>query len=157
MDTWYRWSEETMELLRKSIYSIILSTQSRLYLILFLNAHSVCLNLHLLLALNIAWNVCAAWQKVSMWKGKAQNEVCLAKCSQTVSAPWHPSALQGERLLIVFSKSSLATVPEQIGDFYALWQYASICWNHQFVSGPLYVFACFLKAICVFWLSFFAV
>lgn len=44
-----------------------------------------------------------------------------------LSAPWHPSALQGERLVIVFSKSSQATVPEQIDDFYALhltiWQY----------------------------------
>lgn len=56
----------------------------------------------------------------SQCEGKAQNEVCLAKCSHAGSAPWHPSALQGERLVIVFSKSSLATVPEQIGDFYAL-------------------------------------
>lgn len=37
-----------------------------------------------------------------------------------MSAPWHPLALQGERLVIVFSKSSPATVPGQIGDVYAL-------------------------------------
>lgn len=90
------------------MYSIILSTQSRLYLILFSNAHSVCFNLHLLLALNIAWNVCAPWQ----------NEVCLAKCSQAARAPWHPSALQGESL--VFSESSPATVPKQIAACSAL-------------------------------------
>lgn len=60
---WFRLDEKNMEVLR-NVYSIVLSTQ-RLLFNFFPNAHSVCLNLHLLLALNIAWNVCAAWQKIS--------------------------------------------------------------------------------------------
>lgn len=54
----YRPGKENIEVLR-NVYSKVDS-----YLSLFSNAHSVCLNLHLLLALNTAWNVCAAWQKV---------------------------------------------------------------------------------------------
>lgn len=62
--------------LEKSVCSIILPTQSRLCLILLSNAHSVCLNLHLL-ALSAACNVCAAWQKVSVWKGKHRTKFVL--------------------------------------------------------------------------------
>lgn len=53
MSTYYMLGEENMEVLR-NVYSLVLLPKVDSYLILFSSAHSVCVNLHLLLALNIA-------------------------------------------------------------------------------------------------------
>lgn len=116
----------------KSVYSIILPTQSRLYLTLLSNAHSVCLNLHLLLALNIAWNVCAAWQRESLCKGKRRMKFVLLN----THSPWCGSSegCWGKEAWNCFLQPSLGRGARAERRFLwiALWQYllkALVCFR----------------------------
>lgn len=117
---WYRLGEDNMEVLINVCTPLFSPPKEDSYLILFPNAHSVCRNLHLLLALNIAWNVCAAWQKIWYEEKSTGSFVLLnngAEPSQFLASPCslvsHGAA--GKEACDYFLHG-LALMLEQIGD-----------------------------------------
>lgn len=145
-----------MEVLR-NMYSVVLTTPSRL-LLPFVNAHSVFLNLHLLLALNIAWNVCVAWQKKSDMKRNAQKSVLISNGQSLHSSKPDPSRCVSHGTAggcYYFLRSCTKASPSAKTDFDVFhFPVTLICF--RVVGFCLFAF----KAICISWLSllcFFAV
>lgn len=155
MNMWYRLGEDNMEVLRNVCTPLFSPPKEDSYLILFPNAHSVCVNLHLLLALNIAWNVCAAWQKIWYEEKSTGSFVLLnngAEPSQFLAFPCslvsHGAA--GKEACDYFLNSPAWVSPHARTDrrFRCISLPYSVCWNHWFVSA---LFVCLLLKPSLDW------
>lgn len=123
MNMWYRLGEDNMKVLRNVCTPLFSPPKEDSYLILFPNAHSVCVNLHLLLTLNIAWNVCAAWQKIWYEEKSTGSFVLLnngAEPSQLLVSPCllvsHGAAGKAACDYFLNSPAWVSPLLEQIGD-----------------------------------------